>query len=89
MFEGNKIFSFIAAVSFRLLHLLGLVSFVRLDPGREDDHSGGWQSDHHWVGGPAGDRPLYEPAAQSGKQQSHPGYHDHTGGFAEPQAGQC
>lgn len=71
-----------------LLHLVGVVSFVRLNPGRKDCNSGGWQSHHYRVGGPAGDRALHEPAAQSRKQQSHPGYHDHTGGSAEPQAGQ-
>lgn len=33
---------------------VGTVSFVRLDLGREDYHSGGWKGDHHRVGGPAG-----------------------------------
>lgn len=41
----------------------GVVSFVRLHPGREDYHSGGWQSDHHRAEGPAGDGPLHEPPA--------------------------
>lgn len=69
-------------------HLLGAVSSVGCNPGREDDHSGGRQSDHHRARGPASDRPLHEPAAQSREQQGHPGDHNHTRGSAEPQTGQ-
>lgn len=68
--------------------LSGAVASVRLNPGGEDYHGAGRQSDHHGTGGPAGDGSLHEPATQPGQQQSRPGHHDHTGGSAEPETGE-
>lgn len=72
-----------------LCRIPGVVSFVGRNLGREDHHSGGWQSDHHGAWGPAGDWPVHDCAAESREQQGHPGYHNYARGPAESQTGQC
>lgn len=70
------------------LAVVGVVSSVRLHPGREDDHGGGRQGVGHRVAAAAGLGSVHEHAAQSRQQPSDRRNNYNSGGSAEPQAGQ-